>query len=191
MKKIILSIITFSLFHLGFGQLNIGSDAKWITTGNASAVLQDMNLVNNGTISAGTGSFKFTGTQNTNVSGFTILSFNTVEIAKANNAKLLLNRNINVGSSINFISGQLDLNGNNILLSTGANIAGETEVNRVIGANGGFVEITQNMNAPNGSNPGSLGAFITSNVNLGSVTIRRGHIPQGGTGLTGSINRYY
>jgi hypothetical protein len=191
MKKIILSIITCSLFHMGFGQLNIGSDAKWITTGNASAVLQDMNLVNNGTISAGTGSFKFTGTQNTNVSGFTILSFNTVEIAKANNAKLLLNRNINVGSSINFISGQLDLNGNNILLSTGANIAGETETNRVVGANGGFVEITQNLNSPNGSNPGSLGAFITTSANLGSVTIRRGHTPQSGTGLTGSINRYY
>jgi len=174
-----------------FGQLHIGSDAKWITTGNASVVLQDMNLVNNGTISAGTGSFKFTGTQNTNISGFTMLSFTIIEIAKTNNAKLLLNKNINVGSSINFISGQLDLNGNNILLSTGANIAGETEANRIIGANGGFVEITQNMNAPNGSNPGSLGAFITSNVNLGSVTIRRGHIPQSGTGLTGSINRYY
>jgi len=180
-----------SLFHLGFGQLNIGSDAKWITSGNVSVVLQDMNLVNNGTISSGAGSFKFAGTQNTNISGFTMLSFTIIEIAKTNNAKLLLNRNINVGSSINFISGQLDLNGNNILLSTGANIAGETEANRIVGANGGFVEITQNLNSPNGSNPGSLGAFITTSANLGSVTIRRGHTSQSGTGLTGSINRYY
>ena len=179
------------MFHLGFGQLNIGSDAKWITTGNASVVLQDMNLVNNGTISAGTGSFKFTGSQNTNISGFTMLSFTTIEIAKTNNAKLILNKSINVVSSINFISGQLDLNGNNILLSTGANIAGETETNRITGANGGFVEITQNLNSPNGSNPGNLGASITTSANLGLVTIRRGHTSQSGTGLTGSINRYY
>ena len=174
-----------------FGQLHIENDAKWITTGNASVVLQDMNLVNNGTISAGTGSFKFTGIQNTNISGFAMLTFTIIEIAKTNNAKLLLNKNINVGSSINFISGQLDLNGNNILLSTGAYIAGETETNRIIGANGGFVEITQNLNSPNGSNPGSLGASITTSANLGSVTIRRGHTSQSGTGLTGSINRYY
>jgi hypothetical protein len=52
----------------------------------------------------------------------------------------LLGRNINIGSSINFISGQLDLNNNNILMASTANIASESENNRIIGANGGFVE---------------------------------------------------
>ncbi len=191
MKKIILSIIIICLLQQTFGQVNIGSSAQWVITGNATVVLSDLNLENNGSIAAGTGSFKFMGIQNSNISGSNMPSFYILEIAKTNNAKVLLSRNINVSSSINFISGLLDLNVNNILLSTGANIAGETEANRIIGPNGGFIEITQNLSSPNGSNPGSLGASITTSANLGSVTIRRGHIPQSGTGLTGSINRYY
>jgi hypothetical protein len=191
MKKIILSVIITFLFQHSYSQLNIGPGVQWITTGNVSAVLSDINLVNNGTIAAGTGSFKFTGTQNSGISGNSQPVFGILEIAKTNNGKLILNRNINVSSSINFLSGQIDLNGSNILLSSGANITGETELNRITGASGGFIEITQNLNAPNGSNPGGLGAFITSATNLGSVTIRRGHMPQSGTGLPGSINRYY
>jgi len=191
MKKYLIILLLLGLVRQTDAQLVITGTANWVSSGNVSVVLQDMNLINDGSLTAGSGSFKFTGTQNSFISGNSLSLFSILEISKTNNAKVLLTRNISVGSSINFITGQLDLNGNNILLSTGANIAGETEANRIIGANGGFVEITQNMNAPNGSNPGSLGAFITSNVNLGSVTIRRGHIPQSGTGLAGSINRYY
>jgi hypothetical protein len=191
MKQIILSIITALLFSPGFSQLQIENGVNWITSGNASIVLQDINLVNNGTIAAGSGSFKFTGTQNSGIIGNSQPVFGILEIAKTNNGKLILNRNINVSSSINFLSGQIDLNGSNILLSSGATITGETELNRITGASGGFIEITQNLNAPNGSNPGGLGAFITSATNLGSVTIRRGHMPQSGTGLPGGINRYY
>lgn len=191
MKKIILSIIITCLLQNGFSQLKIGPGTHWITTGGASVVLEDINLVNDGTIGAGTGSFKFTGTINSTIGGNTVPPFYILEIAKTNSAKVLLNRNISVSYSINFISGQLDLNGNNTALSTGANIAGETETNRITGANGGFAEITQNLNSPNGSNPGGLGASITSSANLGLVTIRRGHVPQSGTGLVSSINRYY
>jgi hypothetical protein len=103
----------------------------------------------------------------------------------------LLGRNISIGSSISFISGQLDLNNNNVLMSSAANIAGESENNRIIGSNGGFVEITQDMNAPTSVNAGNLGATISSSANLGNVTIRRGHLPQSGTGLINSLNRYY
>ena len=191
MKKIILSILIIGLVLQSFAQLNVGSAAHWVTTGNATTVLSDINLVNNGAIAAGTGSFKFTGIQNATISGSSMPSFYIVEMAKTNNAKLLLNRNINVVSSIIFISGQLDLNGNNVLLTTGANVSGETESNHITGMNGGFVEITQNLNSPNGSNPGNLGAFITSTADLGAVTIRRGHTVQNGTGLGNSINRYY
>jgi hypothetical protein len=76
-------------------------------------------------------------------------------------------------------------------MSAAANIAGESENNRIIGANGGYVEITQSMNAPASVNAGNLGASITSTSNLGSVIIRRGHTSQSGTGLAGSIQRYY
>jgi len=187
-------LILYKLLFLGlggYGQLNIGSGTQWITNGNTTVVLQNMDLVNNGSISASAGSFKFTGTQNSTINGSNMPLFNILEISKTNNSKILLGRNISVGSSINFISGQVDLNNNNILLSSSANIAGESETNRVIGSNGGFIEITQNMNAPASINAGNLGLTITSSANLGSVTIRRGHLPQSGTGLPAGIQRYY
>jgi len=187
-------LILYKLLFIGlggYGQITISSGAQWITTGNTTIVLQNIDLVNNGSISTGTGSFKFTGTQNSIISGSSMPLFSILEISKTNNAKVLLGRNISIGSSINFISGQLDLNNNNILMASTANIAGESENNRIIGANGGFVEITQDMNAPASVNAGNLGATITSSANLGSVTIRRGHQPQSGTGLTNSLNRYY
>ena len=163
------------------------------TSGGVSIVLSDVDLDNDGSINQGSGEggFRFTGTQSSAIKGASLPVIGILEVNKTNGGKLLLSRNININSSLNFISGQLDLNGNNILMNAAAMIAGESENNRVIGANGGFVEITQNMNAPAGVNAGNLGATITSTANLGDVTIRRGHTSQSGTGLTNSINRYY
>jgi len=191
MKKYLLLYKILFLSIQGFGQLNISTGAHWVNSGNVTVNIQNMDIINNGTFTAGNSSIKFTGNQNSSISGTGMPLFSIIEIAKTNNTKVLLGRNIGVGSSINFISGQLDLNNNNILLDPAAYIAGESETNRIIGANGGFVEITQNMNAPASINAGNLGATITSSANLGSVTIRRGHLPQSGTGLTNSIQRYY
>ena len=191
MKKFFILYKLLFVSLVGHCQLNISTGAQWVNSGNASVVLQDMNLVNDGSVIAATGSFKFTGSQNSTISGNSLPLFNILEISKTNNAKILLNRNISVGSLITFISGQLDLNNNNIIMLPTANIAGESENNRIIGPNGGFVEITQDMNAPASLNAGNLGATISSSVDLGSVTIRRGHLSQSGTGLTNSINRYY
>jgi hypothetical protein len=66
----------------------------------------------------------------------------------------------------------LDLNNNNILLDPGANLAGESENTRIIGANGGFVEITQNLNAPLAANPGNLGTAVTSTANLDPLSFK-------------------
>lgn len=192
-------IITFVLVFLAAstinaqGVLKVTAGATLKTTGGVAITLQNMDLDNDGTIAqaAGDGSFRITGTQNSAIKGTNMPVISILEVAKTNNSKLVLNRNINIGSSINFISGQLELNNNNVLMNTTANIAGESENNRIIGANGGFVEITQNMNAPASVNAGNLGATITSAANLGSVTIRRGHTVQSGTGLTGSVQRYY
>jgi len=191
MKKFFLLYKILFLSLPGFAQLNISPGTQWVNNGNITVTLQNTDFVNNGTFIAGGGSVKFTGTQNSTISGSNMPLFNIVEISKTNNGKVLLGRNISIGSSLNFISGQLDLNNNNILLDPAAYIAGESETNRIVGANGGFVEITQNMNAPASINAGNLGATITSSANLGSVTIRRGHLSQSGTGLANSIQRYY
>src|SRR4030095_1155174 len=189
-KYLLLYKILFLSIH-GFGQLNISAGAQWVNSGNITVNIQNMDIINNGAFIAGNSSIKFTGNQNSSISGTGMPLFSIIEVAKTNNAKVLLGRNIGVGSSINFISGQIDLNNNNILLDPTAYIAGESETNRIIGANGGFVEITQNMNTPASINAGNLGATITSSANLGSVTIRRGHLPQSGTDLSNSIQRYY
>lgn len=191
MKKIILSILLTCLLQHGFSQLIVGTGANWIITGNPSIVLQDINLVNDGIINGGLGSFRFVGFQNSTISGNATPLFNILEISKTNSAKVLLNRGINVSGSINFVSGQLDMNGSNIFLASSALINNETELNRITGANGGYVQLIQYISSPNMHNPGNLGAFITSTANLGSVTIRRYHTAESGTSLTGSINRYY
>lgn len=191
MKKILLLYKILLLGVPGIAQLTISNGANWINNGNVTVTVQNMNLVNNGNFTAGTSSVKFTGNQNSAINGNSLSLFNIFEVAKTNGTKVLLNKNISINSSLNFISGQLDLNGNNILMNSSAMIAGESENNRIIGANGGFVEITQDMNAPASVNAGNLGATITSIANLGSVTIRRGHTPQSGTGLVTSVSRYY
>ena len=192
-------IITFALLILAGFSINaqnvmkVSAGATIKTTGGVTIVLSDMDLENDGTINqaAGEGGFRFSGTQTSAINGANAPFIGILEVNKTNGGKLFLNRNISINSSINFISGQLDLNGSNIVLATSANIAGESETNRVVGPNGGFVEIRQNMNAPASVNAGNLGATISSSANLGSVTIRRGHTAQSGTGLSSSINRYY
>jgi hypothetical protein len=103
-----------------------------------------------------------------------------------------LQSNIDVNGNIVFTSGLLDLNNNNITLSPSSLITGETENTRITGTNGGYVQITVSLNAPASVNPGNLGATISSTNNLGTTTIRRGHVSQSKTGSPNfSINRYY
>ena len=195
MKSIItmtLLILSTSLLHAQ-SALKISAGTSFKTSGGVIITLQDMNLQNDGVISqpAANGSFKFTGTQNSNISGASLPVLNTLEIAKTGNAKVLLNQNLTILSSIDFTSGLLDLNNNNIQLNSSASLVGESESSRIIGASGGEVSISIGMNKPNSVNAGNLGAILSSNSNLGTVTIKRSHKAQTGTGMTGSINRYF
>ena len=191
MKKILLLYKILFVSLPAFAQLTISPGTQWINNGNVNIVIGNMDFVNNGSFSAGNSSVKFTGNQSSMIAGAAPSAFKILEVAKTNDAKTILGKNINVSYSINFISGFLDLNNNNITLDPAANLAGESENTRIIGTNGGFVEISQNLNGPLSANPGNLGAVITSTANLGNVIIRRGHVPQTGTGLNGSIQRYY
>jgi|CXWL01.1.fsa_nt_gi hypothetical protein len=172
----------------------VDSGAIIKTTGGVVITLQDMNLDNDGTISqaAGEGIFKFTGTQNNTLGGTSTPLFDVLEIAKTGSAKISLQRTINIGSAINFTSGLIDLNNNNLLLQVTALLNGESELSRIIGPTGGYIEITNTLNAPLSTNPGNLGVILTSSQNLGSTVIRRGHYSQvNGYGMGSSILRYY
>ncbi|MBL7723375.1 MAG: T9SS type A sorting domain-containing protein [Chitinophagaceae bacterium] len=176
------------------GVLKIESGAVLKTTGSAVVTLEDINLVNDGTINqlVGEGIFRFSGTANNTISGVNAPLFDILQIAKTGVAKLSLQQNIAIGSDITFISGLIDLNNNNIFLQPAASLNGESETSRIMGSVGGFVEITNTLNAPSSINAGNLGAIITSGINLGSTTIRRGHQSQtNGSGLGHSIHRYF
>jgi len=191
MKKFLLLYKILLLSFTAFAQVTIPSGTQWVSTGTVNIVITDMDFINNGSYSAGSSTVKFTGGLNSTIAGTSALTFAVLEIAKNKNGKIVLERNINIGSSVNLTSGFLDLNNNNIVLNSSATLLGESETARTIGANGGYIEISQNMNAPAALNPGNLGATITSTNDLGTVVIRRGHVVQNGTGLGAGIQRYF
>lgn len=193
-KTLFVFVALFPVFAVAQNVLKVQSGAQIKTTGGAVITLKDMDLDNDGTINQapGEGSFKFTGTQNNVISGTSQPLFDILDIAKTGGARLSLNRNINIGSSINFSSGLIDLNTNNILLQPTALLTSESEASRITGTTGGYVEITNSLNTPSSINPGNLGAIISSSQNLGSTLIRRGHKSQtNGSGGGNSIFRYY
>ncbi len=196
LRLILLAVSFFAAILAAPAQnvLKVQNGATLKTTGGVVITLQDMNLENDGTISqaAGEGTFRFSGTANNFISGTNPPLIDVLEIAKSGNARLSLSRSINIGSSINFTSGLIDLNNNNIQLQPTAVLNGESENSRITGPAGGYVEITRNLNNPSALNPGNLGAIITSSQNMGNTTIRRGHLAQpNGGGITGSVHRYF
>jgi len=191
MKKYMLLLVVSTLTLTSFCQLTITSGGQWVNTGNTIATLRDIDLVNNGTFTAGNSVIKFTGSSSNTIGGSSVTSFNELEINKPGNGKIILLTNATVSSKVNFITGLLELNQKDLTLASSAFLDNENESSRITGANGGEVQITLTMNTPNSMNPGNLGAIITSSSNLGSVTIRRGHKVQSGTGLINSITRYF
>jgi len=175
-------------------QFVVQSGAVISTNGNVTITLQDIDLIIDGSINqqAGDGIWFFTGSGNNTISGGSSSFFDKLAIAKTGSAKIVLSKNITVVGSIDFNSGLIDLNNNNILLQSGAILNGESELSRITSSNGGYVEAINVLNAPSAVNPGNLGALITSSQNLGSTVVRRGHSSQTNSGGAGSsILRYY
>ncbi len=174
--------------------LKIEPGAELKTTGGVVITLQNMDLVNDGTINQlpGEGKFRFSGSVNNSISGANTPLFDVMEIAKTSSAKVSLQNNINIGSSINFTSGLIDLNNYNILMAPTALLNGESENSRIVGSTGGYIEIINTLNNPASVNPGNLGAVISSSANMGSTIIRRGHKSQvNGSGNGKSVLRYF
>ena len=69
-------------------------------------------------------------------------------------------------------------------------IVGENVTTYIIASGGGEIIKTLNLNAPNEVNPGNMGILITSTQNLGSTTVRRGHMAQTISGNS-SVKRYF
>lgn len=176
-------------------QLYIQNGAELATSGKALITLESTDLINLGGFKSGKGSLVlFSGAGNNSVVGMGTANayFDSIQLTKPGTDKLLLQQASTVQAAVIFSSGFLDLNNNNLLLDSSASLLNENENSRIIGASGGFVEITKTLNAPTAANPGNLGAIVTSTQNLGSTTIRRGHKSQVNSVNSGSsILRFY
>jgi hypothetical protein len=192
MKKIFI-LSYFTLIILGSNaQLQLSSGINWKSSSTTYVVLDSMSLQHDATSALLDNVFKFTGNTNASISGTTLPLFTNIEVAMTGTSKIILQRAISVSENLSFQSGLLDLNNNNIDLGTTGAINGESETSRIIGPNGGYIQIINILNAPSSANPGNLGAIFTSAQNLGSTTIRRGHQSQTITGAGGSsVLRYY
>ncbi|MDF2187915.1 T9SS type A sorting domain-containing protein [Paraflavitalea sp. CAU 1676] len=187
--RLALTGVLLAISLLCAGQLYIGPGAQLQVTGNASLTLKDMDLVNNGQFLAGNGTFYFSGAGNFSVRGTQPVQFYSIQINKDPGARVLLQRPIGISSQVLFSQGLVDLNGYDLDLGSTGQLVGESENSRLIGAAGGEVLFTTTLNAPANSNPGNLGALISSSRNLGSVLVKRGHKAQNLTGS--SLLRYY
>jgi hypothetical protein len=197
MKKIFLIGLAcagmLTLRGQGTLQQTAGSHIKII--GGAYLVLDNMHVVNNGSLqmAPGNGFVRFTGPMNVNLSGSGTTTFDEMLMAKLGpSSTLSLQSNISVVSKVLFSGGLIDL-GNSVLnLGTTGIFSLESEFSRAFTTGTGYIQATGTLNAPASADLGKLGAIITSTKNLGLTTIRRGHQVQTNVGAAGnSILRFY
>jgi hypothetical protein len=186
---IFLCTITYSTLT---AQLTITPGAQLHISGNPVLTLQNTDLVNNGTFTAGNSKVLFSGNATSFISGSQPVQFYDLEINKTTGNAVVLQRAIDVSQQINFVSGLLNLNNFNTDLGSTGFLNGESENSRITGANGGQVLFTTVLNNPSAANPANLGAIISSTQNMGTVIIKRGHQSQvNGSGMGNSVLRYY
>jgi len=191
MKIKLILLLLLSSYKIS-AQLTITPGAQFFIAGNIQLTLQNTNIINDGTFTAGNGITSFTGNAGSTISGSQPVQFNDLEISKTNNSIVRLQRAIAVQQRLLFTSGLLNINGFDIDLGSTGHLEGEQENSRVFGNLGGEVLFNTNLNAPNNANPANLGIIITTGANLGNVIIRRGHQSQvNGSALGNSIQRYY
>jgi hypothetical protein len=168
-------------------------------SGSNYAINLSGTWMNNGTFTAQSGTFTLDGGSNQSIAGTTTTTF--YNLTNSNSATTVtLNQGITVTNTL-AMSGtaNIDMNANNIDLSSAGTIPGETNGDRIYDTAGttdvsGVITTTRVLNAPATVNVGGMGATITSAANMGSTTIKRGHVQQTGTGNANantSILRYY
>ena len=196
MKKIffVLGAFVFVFQSWSQGTLKITPGANITTSGGAYLLLDNMHIVNDGSLqqAAGNGFIKMVGGQNVNLSGSNSTTINQLLLAKSGASSLNLQSNIAVVSEVNFAGGLLNLNNNVLNLGSTGVFTGESETSRAITTGSGYIQVSGILNNPSSVNLGNLGAMITSTTNLGNTIIRRGHAVQTGVvGSNNSINRFF
>ncbi len=195
MKKRILPIGLCCLSVLGLqaqGSFKTTAGAYVKASGSARIVLKNAHWNNSGTFTPGGSTVAFTGTQvaGCEVAGAAADAFSGLTVNRSAGA-VSLQKDLTVNGDLTFTAGNLDLNGNDLVLGQpGGILVSEGETKRIFSSSNGEVQLTTTLDAPNSANPGNLGFVITSTADLGASTIRRGH--QAFTGPCNvAIKRYY
>lgn len=193
MKKLLLVLIVLknTVPLLSQGGFKIESGATVKSNSGAYIILNNINLVNNGILQQN-GAVKFIGNTNLSLSGNGNFGFSKINLSLDPALILSLQNNVKVDSEFIFSGGLLNLNNSKLDLGTSGVFTNESEVSRAYTTGTGYIEAVRTLNAPSQLNAGNLGAIITSSVNLGNTTIRRGHKIQNNIyGANSSIQRYY
>ena len=196
MKKVYFVFVAHAcaLILYAQGSMQLGAGAYVKTSNGVYIVLDNVNIVNNGSFQqiASNGFIKLTGATNVSLSGSSGTSIDALLLAKSGGATFSLNSNLAIVSQVNFSGGLLNLNNSILNLGSTGNFINESESSRAFTTGSGYVEASAIINASILTDVGHLGAVITSSVNMGNTIIRRGHAIQTGvSGSTNSIRRYY
>ena len=192
MKSKFIVLVSLLCYYATSAQLTLTPGAQLSVLSDTRLTLENTDLINNGNLLlAATAPVSFTGDATSFISGDQAVRFFNLEINKSRAQSVSLQRIISVGSGVFLTSGFLNLNGFDLDLETTGHLDGEREDSRIIGANGGNVIFSVNLNSPTNSNPANLGVFITTGQDLGNVIIKRGHQSQENNGAGPTILRYY
>ncbi len=168
--------------------LNILTGSGLSLNNDASLEIQrDLNV--GGQLSLNGRPVTLSGTQVSRLMGqpstFTNLTINKA----ASDLALFLATPITVLGNLNLLSGDVELNGNSIQLSTTGTVINENSENRIQGSSG-TITAQRVLNNISDMNVAGLGATLTCANNMGLTTVVRGHQQQTYNAGFG-INRYY
>lgn len=180
MKKTVLLFcisVVIARALIGQGVFRVSPGTNFFVNPNVRIVFNNTGFENNGNLGTGNFSrFVFTGNNAiAAISGTGNTLLNELEINKPAGI-LQLNRFVNVSRSVIFTSGNIDLNGNALIViaDPGGQLVGENSSSRIIG-NSGFLRKLATLSSPVNVNPGNIGLTITSAADLGSTFIERYH----------------
>lgn len=194
MNKLIITA-AFLAFSAGLSAQNsfvITPGAEVTVTGNTPITLQNMNFVNNGTFTPGSGTVSMTGNTLSTISGTGAISFFNLVIN--NSGGVNLGRNIGVSNQLD-MSGMMNVKNFSIAMGATAAIINESETNRLTddAGNTGNVTTVRNFASPLANvNPANIGVEFVNAPALGNTTVTRYSTAfvLNGTSV-GLIRRYY
>src|SRR5215211_1962883 len=117
--KFFLAVCLFLIQTRGFSQIKIGASANFKSSGNIFLVVQNLDVINNGSCDFSQGTLVLKGATNVGLQGLAEWHLGSLVVEKAS-GQVTLGTNLSVDEKINLIKGTIDLNGKKIVLASSA-----------------------------------------------------------------------